>query len=421
VGEVKFLGYDSEKADSQVLGLIADGSLVDHLSAGQAGAVVTRETPFYGESGGQVGDQGVIELQVGRFVVHDTQKPVSGLVVHLGTLETGSLKRGDKVSLVVDPEKRAATRRNHSATHLLHLALRTVVGQHAMQKGSLVGPERFRFDYSGSTPLNELQISAIERMVNERILRNVEVTTEVLPMAEAKQRGAIGIFEEKYGEVVRMLRIADSLELCGGTHVKRTGDIGSFKILSEGGIAAGVRRIEATTGMGALAYVESLQREIGRAAELLKGAPGQIADKIEKLLVQRKEREREIEQLKKQLVSGGSRDVTSLVRKQGDVNVLGAIVEIADPTALRELADQLRDKHAPAVVVLGAKQSADKVALVCTVSKELTSRFKAGQLIKEIASLVAGSGGGRPDFAQAGGSDAARLPEAVERIYALVV
>jgi alanyl-tRNA synthetase len=284
----------------------------------------------------------------------------------------------------------------------------------------LVGPDRFRFDYSGSAPLTETQIAQIEQLVNERILRNVEVTTEVMAMAEAKQRGAIGIFEEKYGDVVRMLRIADSLELCGGTHVKRTGDIGSFKILSEAGIAAGVRRIEAATGFGALAYVDSLQRELARAAELLKVSNGQIAEKIEKLLLQRKEREREIEQLKKQLVSGGSRDLTSLLRKQGDVNVLGATVDLGDATALRELADQLRDKFAPAVIVLGAKQSADKVALVCTVSKELTGRFKAGVLIKEIAAVVSGSGGGRPDFAQAGGSDVARLSEAVERIYKLI-
>ncbi|HET8937505.1 MAG TPA: alanine--tRNA ligase [Polyangiales bacterium] len=421
VSGLKFLGYDAETADSQILGLVANGALTDQLSAGQAGQIVVRETPFYGESGGQVGDQGVIEREGARFVVEDTLKPVAGLFVHIGKLESGSLKRGDQVRLTVDAEKRAATRRNHSATHLLHLALREVVGQHAMQKGSLVGPDRLRFDYSGSQALSEAQIAQIERLVNERILRNAEVTTEVLPMAEAKQRGAIGIFEEKYGDVVRMLRIADSLELCGGTHVKRTGDIGSFKILSEGGIAAGVRRIEAATGFGALAYVDSLQRELARAGELLKGAPGQIADKIEKLLLQRKETAREIEQLKKQLVSGGSRDLTSLVRKQADVNVLGAIVDLGDPTAMRELADQLRDKLAPAVIVLGAKQSADKVALVCTVSKDLTSRFKAGALIKDIAALVGGSGGGRPDFAQAGGSDAARLQEAVERIYSLVV
>jgi alanyl-tRNA synthetase len=289
-----------------------------------------------------------------------------------------------------------------------------------MQKGSLVGPDRLRFDYSGATALSVEQLAQIEALVNERILRNAEVTTEVLPMAAAKQQGAIGIFEEKYGEVVRMLRIADSLELCGGTHVKRTGDIGSFKILSEAGIAAGVRRIEAVTGLNALAFTLDLQRELGRVAELLKATPFQTFEKAEKLVAQRKELQREVEQLKKKLVSGGSRDLSSLARNQGGVNVLGATVDVADPVALRELADQLRDKLAPAVIVLGAKRSDDQVVLVCTVSKDLTSRFKAGQLIKEVAAVVGGSGGGRPDFAQAGGSDPSKLLDAVERVYALV-
>jgi alanyl-tRNA synthetase len=283
-----------------------------------------------------------------------------------------------------------------------------------------VGPERLRFDYSAAAPLTNEQLMQIEASVNERILRNVEVTTEVLSMTEAKQKGAIGIFEEKYGEVVRMLRIADSLELCGGTHVKRTGDIGSFKIVSEAGIAAGVRRIEAATGLNALAYNLELQRELSRTGELLKTTPLQTFDKVEKLLAQRKELQREVEQLQKKLVTGGSRDLTAVARKQGDVTVLGTIVDITDPVALRELADQLRDKLAPSVVVLGAEQSDGKVVLVCTVSKDLTGRFKAGQLIKEVAAVVGGSGGGRPDFAQAGGSDASQLQAAVDRVYALV-
>jgi len=420
IGEVQFLGYEAETAESELVGIVVNGALAEQIGAGQRGQLVVRATPFYGESGGQVGDRGVIARGDARFVVEDTQKPLPGLIVHSGVLESGGLRRGEQVELAVDHDSRAATRRNHSATHLLHLALRRVVGQHAMQKGSLVGPERLRFDYSGSAPLTAAQIAQIERLVNERILQNAAVTTDVLPMAEAKSRGAIGIFEEKYGETVRMLSIGDSLELCGGTHVSRTGDIGSFKILSDAGIAAGVRRIEATTGLGALAYVDSLQQELQRTAELLKATPTTVFERTEKLIAQRKDLQRELEQVKKQLVSGGSRDLTTLVRRQGDVSVLGATVEIADPGALRTLADQLRDKLAPAVVVLGAKQADDKVLLVCTVSKELTSRFKAGQLIKEIAGLVSGSGGGRPDFAQAGGSDAARLPEAVERVYALV-
>ncbi|MET0386040.1 MAG: alanine--tRNA ligase-related protein, partial [Polyangiales bacterium] len=418
---VEFLGYDSETAESKLLGIVVGGKVVDQITAGQSGQLVVQATPFYGESGGQVGDRGVIALGDAQFVVSDTLKPVSGLVVHIGKLERGALKRGETVKLTVDHESRAATRRNHSSTHLLHLALRTVVGQQAMQKGSLVGPERLRFDYSGSVPLTAAQLAQIERLVNERILWNAEVTTEVMPMAEAKARGAIGIFEEKYGETVRMLRIADSLELCGGTHVSRTGDIGSFKILSESGIAAGVRRIEAATGLAVLAHLENLQRELERTAELLKASTFTVFERAEKLISARKDQQRELDQLKKQLISGsGSRDLTTLARRAGDVSVLGATVDIADAGALRELADQLRDKLAPAVVVLGAKQADDKALLVCTVSKELTSRFKAGQLIKEIASLISGSGGGRPDFAQAGGTEPARLPEAVERVYALV-
>jgi alanyl-tRNA synthetase len=421
LNQVEFLGYDGETAESEIVAIIAGGKLVDRLAAGEQGQVVTRQTPFYGESGGQAGDSGEIIGDEGRFIVSDTQKPLPGLFVHVGQVAPqGALRRGAVVRLEVDHEKRAATRRNHSATHLLHGALRRVVGQQAMQKGSLVGPDRLRFDYSGAVALSDEQLAQIEAQVNERILRNAEVTTEVLPMAAAKQQGAIGIFEEKYGEVVRMLRIADSLELCGGTHVKRTGDIGSFKILSEAGIAAGVRRIEAVTGLNALAFTLDLQRELGRVAELLKATPFQTFEKAEKLVAQRKELQREVEQLKKKLVSGGSRDLTSLARNQVGVNVLGAIVDVADPVALRELADQLRDKLAPAVVVLGAKRSDDQVVLVCTVSKDVTSRFKAGQLIKEVAAVVGGSGGGRPDFAQAGGSDASKLQDAVERVYALV-
>jgi alanyl-tRNA synthetase len=417
--DTKFLGYDVEQAESALLGLVADGKLVERIGAGQEADLVVKETPFYAESGGQMGDAGVIRTAGARFVVTDTKKPVAGLFVHRGRLESGVLQKGERVSLEVDHDKRSATRRNHSATHLLHLALRGVVGSHAMQKGSLVGPERLRFDYSASSPLSAAQIAEIERLVNERVLRNVEVTTELLPMAAAKEKGAIGIFEEKYGETVRMLRIADSLELCGGTHVRRTGDIGAFKVVSEAGLAAGVRRIEAVTGMNALAHTQSLEHELLRAADLLKGTPLTTADKVEKLIASRKEQDREIAALKKKLLSGGSRDFAQGARKVGDITVLGVVVDEADPAAMRELADQLRDKLQPSVVVLGAKVSEDKVSLVCTVSKDVTARFKAGQLVKELSALVSGSGGGRPDFAQAGGTDPSKLQEAVEHVYVL--
>jgi alanyl-tRNA synthetase len=417
---VEFLGYDTEQADSEILALVRNGARVQSLAAGEEGEIITRQTPFYGESGGQVGDSGVVRADGAEFEVRDVKKPVTGLVVHQGKVRSGALKLGQKVQLEVGHEQRAATRRNHSATHLLHLALRKVVGAHAMQKGSLVGPDRLRFDYSGSVALTNEQIEQIEKLVNERVLWNAEVTTDVLPMAEAKQRGAIGIFEEKYGEVVRMLHIADSLELCGGTHVKRTGDIGSFRVLSETGIAAGVRRIEAATGMNAVQHSIEADRELARVADLLKASPRDTYEKVDRLIAQRKELQREIELLKRKLVSGGAGDLTASARKLGDLTVLGTVVDVADPGALRELADKLRDKLAPAVVVLGAKASDDKVVLVCTVSKELTSRFKAGALIKEVAAIAGGSGGGRPDFAQAGGTLPDKLEAAVAKVYELV-
>jgi alanyl-tRNA synthetase len=420
VPPVEFLGYDTEQADSEVLALVRNGARMQSLAAGEEGEIVTRQTPFYAESGGQVGDSGVVRAEGAEFEVRDVKKPLAGLVVHQGKVRSGTLKLGQKVTLEVDHAQRAATRRNHSATHLLHLALRKVVGGHAMQKGSLVGPDRLRFDYSGSVALTDAQIEQIEKLVNERVLWNAEVTTDVLPMAEAKQRGAIGIFEEKYGEVVRMLHIADSLELCGGTHVKRTGDIGSFKVLSETGIAAGVRRIEAATGMNAVQHAIEVDRELARVADLLKASPRDTYEKVDRLIAQRKELQREIEQLKRKLVSGGAGDLTASARKLGDVTVLGTTVDVADPGALRELADKLRDKLAPAVIVLGAKAADDKVVLVCTVSKELTQRFKAGALIKEVAAIAGGSGGGRPDFAQAGGTQPDKLESAVAKVYELV-
>jgi alanyl-tRNA synthetase len=324
------------------------------------------------------------------------------------------------LELEVDCDARAATRRNHSATHLLHLALRAVLGASAMQKGSLVGPERLRFDYSGSQPLTAEQIERIEQMVNERILRNADVTTDVLPMNEAKARGAIGIFEEKYGDVVRMLTIADSIELCGGTHVRRTGDIGSFKLLSDSGLAAGVRRIEGTTGLGALRYSQGLERELSHAAGLLKTSPREVSDKLEKLLSERRDLVREIEQWKKKVASGGSRDLASEAREVAGIRVLGAVVDLGDAKALRELADGLRDKLEPAVIALGSPSSDGRALLVCTVSKVLSSKVRAGDVIKELAAMVGGGGGGRPDFAQAGGSDPSKLDEAISRVYELV-
>jgi alanyl-tRNA synthetase len=419
VGKTTFVGYDREQSKGKVLALLSGGARVDVLRAGERGELIVDATPFYGESGGQVGDSGAATSTKGcKLVVSDTQKPVDGLFVHVVEVAEGQLSVGDELTLTVDHALRAATRRNHSATHLLHYGLRTVLGPQAMQKGSLVGPERLRFDYSGSRPLERDELRRIEELVNAKVLENAEITTEVLPMDDAKKRGAIGIFEEKYGAVVRMLTMTrDSIELCGGTHAARTGDLGLFKIVSESGVAAGVRRIEATTGHNALRYVRELEDELVRTAELVKGRPSETFAKVEKLVAQQKELHKEIEALQRKLVSGGAGDLSAGAKQIGGVNVLGAVVDLGDANALRELADSLRDKLAPSVVMLGTATKDGKVVLICTVSKDLVARFQAGKLVKDAAALVGGGGGGRPDFAQAGGSDPSKLAEAVAKVY----
>ena len=421
VGPVAFTGYERENGSSEIVVLVKDGARAAQLAEGDEGAVVVRETPFYGESGGQVGDAGTIAVGDAIFRVTDTQKPVLDLIVHHGRVERGTLRVRDTARLDVDHEQRSATRKNHSATHLLHFALRKVLGPQAMQKGSLVGPDRLRFDYSSSRPLTDEEVRRIEDLVNDKILANAPITTDVLPMDDAKKRGAIGIFEEKYGAVVRMLTMTpESIELCGGTHASRTGDIGFFKILSDGGLAAGVRRIEAATGKNAIAHVRKLESELRHTAELVK-APGlEPSDRVQRLVERERALQKEIESLKRKLVSGGSRDFAADAREVGGVRVLGAIVPVGDPKALRELADQLRDKLAPAVVLLGTEGVDGKALLACSVSKDVTDRFRAGDIVREAAQIVGGGGGGRPDFAQAGGSDASKLDDAVQSVYRIV-
>jgi alanyl-tRNA synthetase len=326
---------------------------------------------------------------------------------------------GDSVDLEVDAQRRDRTRRNHSATHLLHWALRKVVGSHAQQKGSQVGPERLRFDFTHSRPLTPEELAQIEELVNARTLANVPVRTEVLSLEEARGRGAMMIFEEKYGDVVRMLSMAESSELCGGTHARATGDIGLFKIVSEQGVAAGVRRIIAVTGEGALLHLRELEGLLGRAARSAKTTPAALVEKIDKLVLHERALEKEVEDLQKQLASGGGGGVDALLAKARDVTgvkVLGVRTAVTDRGALRELAEQLRDKLGDAVVLV-ASEADGKAQLVLTVSKALTSRLRAGDLIRGVAEIVGGSGGGRPDMAQAGGTDVARLDEAIEAVY----
>jgi alanyl-tRNA synthetase len=422
-GAVRFTGYEKDRDSGKLLSIIKDGALVQEASAGDSVELVSDRTPFYGESGGQVGDHGVISTAAAKVVIEDSHKPITGLVAHRGKVLSGTLRVGDKLDLAVDSERRDRTRRNHSATHLLHWALRQVLGSHAQQKGSLVGPDRLRFDFTSPRALSPDEISKVEDLVNQRTLANHTVRTEVLNMDEARNRGAMMIFEEKYGDVVRMLSMAESTELCGGTHVRATGDIGLFKIVSEQGVSAGVRRIIAVTGDGALAYLREVEASFAKVIGLAKATPANVAEKIEKLVQHERALEKQIDELQRKLATGGGGGgLDALLAKARDiagVKVLGVRTEVTDRAALRELAEQLRNKLGQSVVLVGSVADG-KAQLVLTVAKDLTSRLKAGELIKNSAQIVGGSGGGRPDMAQAGGTELGRLDEAIEAIYASV-
>jgi alanyl-tRNA synthetase len=433
---VEFTGYEREEGEGKVLFIAHNRDNPDHPTTatkradnGDKVAIVTDVTPFYGESGGQVGDKGEIRTKSGgRVRVLDTQKPLAGLVVHFGEVVEGAIEEGETVELEVDHALRTATRRNHSATHLLHWALRTVVGESAQQKGSLVAPDRLRFDYSSGRPLTPEEIQRIEDLVNQKILSNAPVQTEVLPQAEARKRGAIAIFEEKYGDVVRVLTMTkDSVELCGGTHARALGEIGMFKILSESSVAAGVRRIEAATGLNALAYVRQLEGTVRNAARLVKAAPQELPEKVERLLEETKKLDKELAEAKRKLALGGGGvggggGIERWAQGARDLpfgKALAVKVDVADAAMLRELAEKLRDKLGDSIVLVGSV-AGPKAMLVLAVSKSLTDRFKAGELIRPIAQVLGGSGGGRPDMAQAGGTDVAKIDQALEKLYALV-
>jgi alanyl-tRNA synthetase len=412
----EFLGYDRLETDAAIVALFNDkGESVGELEQAAAGTVVLAATPFYAESGGQVGDAGTLTSAGTRFDVEDTQK--LGLAHgHIGRMSKGSLHVGSDVHAVVDGERRAATVLNHSATHLLHAALRQVLGDHVQQKGSLVAPDRLRFDFAHYEALTADELEQIESLVNEQIRRNSEATTSVLSYDEAIAAGALAFFGDKYGDKVRVLGIGDfSTELCGGTHVHRAGDIGLFKIVAESGIAAGVRRIEAVTGQGALARTRESDRMLREAANLLKGGRDDLSGKLEQLVERNRQLERELTSLKAKLASGTGRDLLDEVETVAGVSLLVARIDGVDSGALRASADQLKDKLGSGVVVLGGVEG-DKVRLVAGVTRDLTDRFRAGDIIKPIAARVGGSGGGRPDFAQAGGT----LPEELDAALELV-
>ncbi len=413
--QTSFVGYDGETGQGRVVAMFRGKEAVTELQAGEDGQVVLDVTPFYAESGGQVGDTGELATPSARFVVADTQK-LGKAHVHAGKLAAGTLKLGDTVAATVDGVRRDATRANHSATHLLHAALRQVLGTHVTQKGSLVAPDRLRFDfshYSGVTP-DELQ--RIEAIVNAEIRRNADAETNVMDFDAAVAAGAMALFGEKYEDKVRVLRIgAFSTELCGGIHVRRAGDIGLFKIVSEGGVAAGVRRIEAVTGHGAYQYVVETDQKLRDVAGLVRGSRDDVDEKVRQLLDRARRMEKEIAQLKEKLASGSGRDMAAEALTIGTgVKLVAATVEGADAAALRTAVDQLKSKLGSAIIVLGSPAGDDKVTLIAGVTDDLTARVKAGDIVNHVARQVGGKGGGRADLAQAGGTQPANLAAALD-------
>ncbi len=419
-GSTEFNGYDSLEDRSEVIALFREGEEVQQLSAGEHGVVVLKNTAFYAESGGQVGDQGVLRWDRGQFDVSDCTKE-SGHHLHHGSLSEGVLQVGDQVVTEVDMAKRQATALNHSATHLLHAALRTVLGDHVQQKGSLVDAERLRFDFAHFEAMSADEIAQVERMVNDQIRANSAVETELMELDAAKEKGAMALFGEKYDDEVRVLSMGGdfSVELCGGTHAKRTGDIGLLKVVAESGIASGVRRIEAVTGMQALQWINSGEQVLSEIAALVKGNRETALDKVRGLNERSRQLEKEIERLAAKLASAQSGDLLSQVQEIGGIKVLAAQLDGVEPKALRDMLDQLKNKLGSGIVVLMTAQN-DKVSLVAGVTKDLTGQVKAGDLVRELASRLGGKGGGRPDMAQGGGTDVGAMPAALSAVPELV-
>ena len=414
-----FTGYTQLAESTKIVALYAEGTPVSVLNAGESGVIVLESTPFYAESGGQVGDQGVISAGSSRFAVQDTQKIKADVFGHHGVLAEGSLKVGDAVQAQVDTDLRAATMRNHSVTHLMHKALHTVLGEHVQQKGSLVNAERTRFDFTHNAPVTAAQIAQIEALVNAEILANTATAARVMDIEAAKATGAMMLFGEKYGETVRVLDIGTSRELCGGTHVQRTGDIGLFKIVAESGVAAGVRRVEAVTGLNALTYLQGLEATVDAAASTLKAPTAELTTRIVSTLEQIKTLEKEVAQLKGKLASSqGDELLGQAVEVQG-VKILAAQLEGADAKTLRDTLDKLKDKLKSAAIVLAAVDG-DKVQLAAGVTPDTLGKVKAGELVNFVAQQVGGKGGGKPDMAMAGGTQPAALPQALASVQAWV-
>ncbi|WP_322064724.1 alanine--tRNA ligase [Burkholderia ubonensis] len=408
-----FHGYEEIAFDdAKVVALYVDGSSVNEVKTGQDAVVVLDHTPFYAESGGQVGDQGVLANASTRFAVGDTLKVQADVIGHHGTLEQGTLKVGDVLRAEIDAHRRARTQRNHSATHLMHKALREVLGSHVQQKGSLVDADKTRFDFAHNAPMTDDEIRRVEQIVNDEILANAPGIVRVMPYDEAVKGGAMALFGEKYGDEVRVLDLGFSRELCGGTHVSRTGDIGFFKIVVEGGVAAGIRRVEAITGDNAVRYVQELDARVNEAAAALKAQPSELTQRIAQVQDQMKSLEKELGALKSKLASSQGDELALQAVEVGGVHVLAATLDGADAKTLRETVDKLKDKLKSAAIVLAAVEGG-KVSLIAGVTADASKKVKAGELVNFVAQQVGGKGGGRPDMAQAGGTEPANLPAAL--------
>ena len=435
LGATEFLGYESEASSGEIVALVKEGKRVETLKSGERGTIIVNQTPFYAESGGQVGDRGVITSPDGaRFTVEDTQKKLHGLFLHIGTLESGTVKIGEVVDLDVDHARRTATRANHSATHLLHEALREVLGEHVAQKGSLVEPGRLRFDFSHPRPMTQAELRAVEDLANDVILQNAVVETHLMRPEEAITKGALALFGEKYGDEVRVVsmgkseasrksRHAYSVELCGGTHVHRTGDIGLLKIVGEGAVASGVRRIEALTGEGARSYLAEQDKRVREAAELLKVSPDEMIDRLAAVLDERRKLEKQLAEAKRELALGGgagAADAGSAIRDLGPVKLFARTLQDVAPKDLRGLVDDAKRQLGSGIVaIVGVNDG--KAGLVVGVTDDLTASYNAVDLARAGAEALGGKGGGgRPDLAQAGGPDGANAPAALEAIAAKI-
>jgi alanyl-tRNA synthetase len=416
----EFHGYERlHVQNTRITALYRDGSPVDVIKAGENAVVVLNQTPFYAESGGQVGDRGELRNDRAQFIVADTFKIQADVFGHQGELNEGELKVGDLLNARVDSNLRAKTVRNHSATHLLHKALREVLGDHVQQKGSLVDADKTRFDFTHTAPLTKAEINRIEQIVNQEILENTESTAKVMAIEDAQKTGAMMLFGEKYGDRVRVLEIGSSKELCGGTHVLRTGDIGSFKIVAESGVAAGIRRVEAVTGSNVLDFVQTLESRINEAAQILKTAPHELAQRVTQLQDSVRQLERELERVNSKLAASQGDDLVSQATDHGGIKILAAQLDTVDAKVLRETMDALKAKLKSAAIVLASVQDG-KVSLIAGVTSDATNRIKAGDLVNFVAQQVGGKGGGKPEMAMAGGTDPAGLAKALAGVHAWV-